>query len=107
MLNSVLGRSKISQYLTTGKVIKLNEYLRRTGKDPKKIERKVLDLVDQANLYSDGDSYPGMSGGPTINHKGEVVGICHGGLPIDGSASDMHVTASIRAKWIFSVMSDR
>lgn len=89
-----------SQYVTYGSIVQSEAYLRRTGKDLSKISKDVIQTLNQAHLYTDADSTVGMSGGPTLNKNGEVIGILFAGFPIDHSASDITTVASTKFPWI-------
>lgn len=97
----------VSQYITRGPVVEIGTYLERTGKDPKTIDLQVMSLLDQANLYSGSDSYFGMSGGPTLNKNGEVIGLLIGSYPVDGAASELKTTVSIKSSWVLRLMSGK
>lgn len=97
----------VDLYATYGSAISLNEYLIRTGKDPKSIDPEVLKLLDKSTLYLDSDSYFGMSGAPVLNEAGEVIGLHIGSFPVSGVASPVKTTVSIRASWIRDLMSEK
>lgn len=95
----------VSQYCTFGVALTPNDYLVRSNKNSKVISPEVIDILNQAHLFSDDDSYFGMSGAPTFNKKGEVVGLVLGAYPVDAAASASSVVLSIRVSWIRGLLS--
>lgn len=93
----------VSQLATYGTVLDYGEYLRRTGKDITKVKPDLMALIKAATFYSDSDSYPGMSGAPALNSKGEVVGMVIGSFPVDASANAQTSVGTIRASWILNL----
>lgn len=95
----------ISQYVTFGKTISIQEHMIRTKKDPTKVPPETLKGVNGIMVVVDSDCYSGMSGGPIIDTTGEVIGILTGGYPIDGSASEPRMTLGLRSQWLIQASS--
>jgi S1-C subfamily serine protease len=95
----------VSLYVTFGQVLGLHEALRRNKKDPANMSSDRLEALGENLLISDADSYFGMSGGPTINAKGEVIGIVVGSFPVDGAADALSESFSMRPVWMHALMS--
>ena len=89
-----------SQYVTYGPTVSAETYFRTTGKDPDQIQPEVMNLLKHAHVHTDADSYFGMSGGPTFNDEGKIVGITTGVFPVEGTAAKDSIVLSLRAGWI-------
>lgn len=97
----------VNLFATSGPVLDNGEYLRRTGKDIKTIPADTISLLTMATLFSDADSYFGMSGAPTFNSRGEVIGMVIGSHPVDGSASTQTSVVSLRLSWVLALMTKK
>lgn len=106
----VLGKPDsdgVNLFATSGPVLDNGEYLRRTGKDIYTIPADTISLLGMATLFSDADSYFGMSGAPTFNSRGEIVGMVIGSHPVDGSASTQTSVVSLRLNWVLALMAKK
>ncbi len=89
----------VGQFLTYGPTISFSELFSRIGKDPKDISAENLKMAKDSIFYADSDGYFGMSGGPTLNKLGQVIGLNKGTFPVDGHADPKSIFGIIRMSW--------
>jgi hypothetical protein len=78
--------------VSVGRAISASAALVKQGHGPE-VNEATNELYGQM-VVSDADGAPGLSGGPTLNARGEVVGTYTDGYPADGRATTNHVSFS-------------
>jgi hypothetical protein len=73
--------------VSVGQVLTLDEMYRKMGRDPVSIPSEIKDYFARGLIPSSADGAPGLSGGATLNSKGEVWGTYTAGYPADGAAN--------------------
>lgn len=94
-----------SQSITYGSAIDVEAYLMRIGQNPASMSEADKSRIASTFLISDSDGYFGMSGGPSLNAKGEVLGLIVAAYPADGAARKDPAVISLKANYIKALIS--